>query len=532
MPASPKSPANPSPGQAASVSGTTDANGGFVIMNVANGTYLLEITFIGYEKIVREVKLTDKPQFSFLALKKATNTLDAIQTTAYSKTTMRFNTGDITTIQSEEIARNPVPNVLQSLQGRVPGMFVIEQSGLPNSAFQVQVRSLNTLSGGLSNSPQVIAQGGQPLYIVDGVEYPANASLPMANFLGFYPAEIYGNVLNYLDPSLIESVNILKGADATSIYGSRGAFGVILITTKKAKPGKPSVTINAVHGISTQGTSPNLLDAKGYLALRHNAFANDGTKPTASDYDLNGFWDTTRATDWKKFFLSGHGPVTRINANYSGGTVNSSYLLGASYSSQGTIERSKGSVRQGGMNFSLNTATNEKKVARPMSGSYSSNLDNTVPVDFSGNNGIFTAPVAPYPYLPNGKLTWNYGAGYSNPAAALNGLHTTHTDNLIANTTLTYMPVKGLSLVASGGYSLQSAKEFLGQPSSMFNPLTFTASQTNSTLNTYRIRIVSADPRAEYEHNWGKAHLDVITGASLRDQLNTQLAIGGSGYAT
>jgi TonB-linked SusC/RagA family outer membrane protein len=517
---------------AATVSGTTDANGGFRIMNVANGTYILEVTFIGHEKMMRQVALSDKPQVIYLTMKESTNTLDAIQMTAYSKTTMRFNTGDITTIQSEEIARNPVPNVLQSLQGRVPGMFVIEQSGKPNSSFQVQVRSLNTLSGGAASSPSLIAQGGQPLYIIDGVEYPANTTLPMASFSGFPQAEIYGNALNYVDPSLIESINVLKGADATAIYGSRGAFGVILITTKKAKAGKPSLTINAAQGFSTLGVTPKLLNLQQYLALRHNAFANDGTKPSAFDYDVNGTWDTTRGTDWTKFFLGSHAPTTRANATYMGGNTNSNFLLGATYSSIGNIERAKGSVRQGGMNFSLNTATNDRKFTMVLSGSYSTSLDNTVPVDFSGNGGsggTTQAPDFPYPYLPNGKLNW---LGGINPAAALNGLYSNNTDNLIANTTLVYTPVTGLSFTAAGGYSLLSAREFVGQPSSYFNPATFTAAETNSLINQYRTRVLSADPRAEFIHTWGKARLNVIAGGSVRDQVNQQTAITGSGYGT
>ena len=514
---------------AAAVSGTTDGNGGFRIMNVANGTYVLEVTFIGYEKVKREVSLSDKPQVIFLPMKKSMNTLDAIQTTAYSKTTMRFSTGDITTVTSEEIARNPVPNVLQSLQGRVPGMLVTETSGKPGSSFFVQVRSLNTLSGGSASSPIVIAAGGQPLYIIDGVEYPANGTLPMINFPGFPQAEIYGNALNYLDPTMIESINILKGADATSIYGSRGAFGVILITTKKAKSGMPSLTVNYVQGFSTLGVSPKLLNTQQYLALRHNAFTNDGTKPGSTDYDVNGTWDSTQNHDWTKFFLGSHAPTTRLNATYTGGTANSNYLLGANFSSVGNIERSKGSVRQGGMNFSLNTATNDKKFLMALSGSYSTNRDNTVPVDFSGGYGMTQAPDAPDAFLPNGKLNWADG---NNPAAALNALYSNNTDNLIANTTLTYTPVAGLSFTATGGYNLLSTKEFEAKPSSFFNPATFTASQAFSAINFYTIRVLSADPRAEFIHTWGKGRLDVIAGGSLRDQVNQRHYIAGFGFAT
>src|ERR1700754_362079 len=152
-----------------SASGTTDVNGWFRIMNLAEGNYFLELSFIGYERMIRELIITDKQQTIFLDMKKSTGTLDAIQTTAYSKTTLRFNTGDVTTIRSEEIARNPVPNVLEALQGRVPGMFITQATGKINGGFQVQIRSLNTLSAGSSTLPTQSTPGGQPLYFVDGV---------------------------------------------------------------------------------------------------------------------------------------------------------------------------------------------------------------------------------------------------------------------------------------------------------------------------------------------------------------------------
>jgi TonB-dependent starch-binding outer membrane protein SusC len=511
--------------------GTTDVNGRFRIMNLAEGVYTLEVSFIGCERTDLKVTITDKQQTILVGMKRSDNTLDEIQTTAYSKTTKRFNTGDITTINAEEIERNPVENVLQALEGRVPGMFVTEQTGYANGAFQVQIRSLNTLSGQLATLPGSGSFTVQPLYILDGVEYPAGSELSMGYFPGgFYPAAEHGNALNYLDPSQIESINVLKGADATAIYGSRGAFGVILITTKKAKAGKPSLTLNANQGFSELGRSPKLMNTTQYLAFRHNAFANDGTTPGSTDYDLNGTWDSTKSYNWKKFFLGGHAPTTRVNATYTGGSTNSSFLIGANYSSISNVEMTKGTIGAGGMNFSMNTATTDKKFTMALSGSYTSNVDDRVPVDFDGASGLTQAPDAPYPYQPNGKLNWANG---SNPAAALNGLYWNGTDNFVANTTLTFTPVKGLTLTAAGGFNLLSAKEFAGQPSTFFNPATFTPAETNSFVNLYRTRTFSADPRAEFIHSlWKKGRLDVIAGGSLRDIVNQQNEITGSGYPT
>lgn len=510
-------------------SGVSDAKGEFKLgAEFENGTYILEVSYIGYEKLIREIKLPDL-KITVIVMKKSASVLDEVQYTAYSSTSMRYNTGDITTISSKEIARNPVPNVLQALQGRVAGMFVAQQTGVPNGAFQVQIRSLNTLSGGAASSPNIIPSGGQPLYIVDGVEYPANGTLAMLNF-GVPQFRLNGNALNYLDPSLFESISVLKGPDATAIYGSRGAFGVIIITTKKAKAGKPSVNVNASYGFSELGKYVKLMNTREYLAVRRNGMANDGKTPSATDYDLNGTWDTTVSNDWKKFYLGEHAPTTRLNATYQGGTANSNFLLGANYSTISNIQRSIGSVRSGGVNFSVNTATNDRKFTTALSGSYTTNVDDMVPVDFAGGQGLTLAPNSPYPLLPNGKLNWETG---SNPAAILNSLYRNGTDNLVANLSLAFTPVRGLTFTAAGGFNLLTAKEFAGRPRAYFNPATFTPAQTWSAVNQYRIRTFSADPRAEYNTIlFGKGHISLIAGGSIRDIVNQTTYMNGTGFAS
>ena len=510
-------------------SGVSDQKGEFKLgAEFENGTYVLEVTYIGYEKLIREIKLPEL-QITVIIMKKSPSVLDEVQYTAYSSTSMRYNTGDITTISSKEIARSPVSNVLEALQGRVAGMLVSQQTGVPNGAFQVQVRSLNTLSGGAKSAPNIIPSGGQPLYIIDGIEYPASNNLPMLNF-GVPQFRLGGNALNYLDPSLFESISILKGPDATAIYGSRGAFGVIIITTKKAKAGKPSVSVNASYGFTKLGKYVNLMNTGEYLAVRRNGMENDKVKPGATDYDLNGTWDTTANNNWKDFYLGEHAPTKRLNATFQTGNSNSSFLLGANYSTIGNIQRSKGSIKAGGMNFSVNTATNDRKFTTALSGSYTNNVDDMVPVDFAGSQGLTLAPNSPYPLLPDGKLNWETG---SNAAAILNSLYNNSTDNLVANLSLVFTPVKGLSFTAAGGYNLLTAKEFAGRPRAYFNPATFNASQTWSAVNQYRIRTFSADPRAEYNTViFGKGRLNLIAGGSIRDIVNQTTYFNGTGFGS
>jgi len=527
----------PLPGVTISLKGTeyawtTKPDGAFVGVILPNSpgmgkTPILVFSFVGRQ--TKEVAL-GKIKNLIVTLRPSVSALDEVQFTAYSKTSKRYNVGDITTVKSEEIARNPVTNVLEALQGRVAGMYVSQNTGVTNGSFRTQIRSANTLTGTGGNGTSLSAgTGGQPLYIVDGVEYPASNALPMTNGVqaGAQP-QLFGNALNFLDPALIESVTVLKGADATAIYGSRGAFGVILIITKKAKAGKPMASANVYQGFSEVGTSPRLMNIHQYLALRRNAFANDSTSPAPTDLDVNGTWDTTKNTDWHKYFLGGHAPVTKANVSFSGGGANSSFLVGAFYSTTGNVQLTKGNVRAGGANFSLSANTNDHKFTLALSGSYQNNMDNRVLVDFSGSNSVNQAPDAPNFYLPNGKLDWSTG---SNPLSVLNTLYNNTTNNLLANTTLTYTPIRGLSFIAEGGVSYLFAKEFSAAPSAVFNPATFNGSQTAALIHNYNIRIFSADPRIQFNRIfWNKLNVEAIAGGSIRDAQTTNITISGSGY--
>src|SRR5690606_3966903 len=143
----------------------------------------------------------------------------------------------------------------------------------------------------------------EPLYVIDGVPYDSG-TLGYAGLSGTMMPN--GNIspLNTLDSSVIESIEVLKDADATAIYGSRGANGVVLITTKKGKTGKTSFKINTYRGVVTATRTMKLMNTEQYLEMRREAFANDGiTQYPANAYDVNGIWDENRYTDWQKEFI-------------------------------------------------------------------------------------------------------------------------------------------------------------------------------------------------------------------------------------
>ena len=481
----------------------SNEHGEFSILAIGDDA-VLQFSYVGYESQELKVKGLKNPLT--IVLKASLSNLDQVQVTAYGTTTKRLNTGNITTISGKEIAENPVPNVLQALQGRVPGLFIQQMSGQAASPYSINIRGQNSL--------QSVANGAnQPLIIVDGVQYPGG-KLPLQVF-GQNLSVVGSNSLNYLDPQSIASVDVLKDADATAIYGSRGAYGVILITTKRGQPGEPKLTVNNYTGVSVRGTSPQLLNLQQYLDMRREAFKNDGATPGPNDLDVNGSWPTDRSTDFQHVLTGTHAITSSSNATYSGGSGNVSYLVGGNYNVQNNIERNTGNNKSVGLNFNLNSTSKNGKFSITLVNSYSSTINTEVPVDFSflTAGSLTSAPNAPPLTNPDGSLNWNDYAG--NPLAELNQIYKNVTNNLTSSTQFKYKPIDGLTLNASFNYNKIFGREQLIQPSSYFDPNT--TFFTSSDLNIYDQSTWTFEPNANYTSKLGaKGTLSVTAGATLQ----------------
>jgi TonB-dependent SusC/RagA subfamily outer membrane receptor len=221
----------------------TDNNGRFAFSNINEGTYDLRVDYLGYERFQRKIVLKGESLNIAIALSQATSELDQVQVIAYGANTKRFSVGSTVTIDATTIENQPISNVLLALQGQVAGLTVTPTGGAPGSAVKLQSRGQNSLR----NAPFGAAKYDQPLFIVDGVPFaPQNKSmfnLLTQNITAGGQSQLPDNGISpfgTINPADIESISILKDADATSIYGSQGANGVILITTKQGKPGKPT----------------------------------------------------------------------------------------------------------------------------------------------------------------------------------------------------------------------------------------------------------------------------------------------------
>ncbi|HMI02878.1 MAG TPA: SusC/RagA family TonB-linked outer membrane protein [Pedobacter sp.] len=519
----------PMPGVSVRVKNTmlvvvTNQEGQFITPVINDDKAILQFTYIGYT--MQEIAVSELKVPIVIRLKLTSSDLDQVQITAYGSTTKRLATGNSTTITAEGIAKNPARNVLEVMQGQVPGLFVQQLSGLPGSPFNLMIRGQQTLTNGFRAS--------QPLIIVDGVALPSGP-LPLnqnaANIRENLNNELKGgNPLDYIDPSTIESLTVLKDADATSIYGSRGAYGVILITTKKGKAGSPKLNVNATSGLTMRGTSPEMLNTEQYIMLRTEAYKNDGTPITsaANFSDINGP-NANRYTDFQKEYAGYHASVNRINASYSGGTSDINFLIGGNFRKQTSIQIGEGSVRDGGLNFNINNSVKNNKFNISLSGSFLSTTDDAVPYDFSQGNAYTSPPNSAPLFLPDGSLNWVDYTNNSNPAAAQNIIFKNITNNLFSTLGLKYTPVKGLSLNANIGYNYMNSKAIRAQPSTYYQP--GTTFRTTSTLSFYTVRNITIEPNASYLTALGKkGTLTVQAGGTLQNQLNYSSSITGNDF--
>lgn len=502
------------------VEGVTDEKGTLEVKNVAAGTYKVEVTFVGYEKREAQVNVKDLHQTATVGLKRATARLDAVQIIAYGQTTERLSTGDVTTVDAKEIEAQPVSNAMIALEGRVPGLFVTQAGGAPGSGFSVQLRGQNSM-----------LNGNNPFYVVDGVPYPSSL-LPNLGYgvWGTNSDGTSGSPLNYINPADIESISILKDADATAIYGSRAANGAVLITTKKGKSGKTRVDLNVSSGIATAPLRVHWLNTPEYLTMRHEAYRNDGTNPTTANAPDLLVWDTTRYTDWQKKLIGLTAHYDDASADFSGGSANTKFLFGAGYHRESTVFPMDAVDQKGSFHFNLNNVSEDRRFQANITANYM--LDNSaLPASDLTTLVQSLPPDAPPVYNADGSLNWaNETWTGNNPYSYLLNMYSTKTNNLIGNATLSYTLLKGLQLKSSFGYTNMEVKEVSTQPIAAQDPAyapTGNARFTENNINSWII-----EPQLSYYTLLGLGRLDALAGVTFAQNNSQGFVENASGFTS
>jgi TonB-linked SusC/RagA family outer membrane protein len=436
--------------------------------------------------------------------------LDETVVIGYGTTTRRLNTGNVTTVQGDFISGQSGTNLLMALQGRVPGMLIIQTGGVPGMAMKVQIRGQNSL-----------VNGTQPLFIINGIPY--NPVLT-----GGLGSQIWGekaSAFNFINPEDVESVDVLKDADATAIYGSRGANGVVLISTRKGQPGKSQVKINVSQGFGQTSRKVQLLNTQQYIEMRREAFRNDGITPTEKNAPDLLKWDTARYTDWQKALTGGTANITNTQASISGGNNNFQYLLSGHYRRETMVFPGDFGDRRGGVYFSTSGTSDDHRFSATFTSSFLADKTSLPGQDFTSQ--IMLPPNAPRAYGEDGSLNYEW----VNPYIALVGpLFDANVKNVLGNIGLQYRLLPGLTLKTTLGYNWLTGRAQTIIPLAI-HPPALRAGITGSLHNDYYEAISRIiEPQLTYVLYKGGLRLETVVGGTIQGYNETRETINADGF--
>ncbi|RPE14314.1 TonB-dependent receptor [Chitinophaga lutea] len=374
----------------------TDINGRY-IMSVDDDAVLV-FSMISYRK--QEIPVSGRDKID-VVMQEASSALEEVVVVGFGAQRKVSLVGAQTTVSPKDL-KQPVSNLTSSLGGRIAGMVSVQRSGeLGYNDANIYIRGISTFSSGLS----------APLTLVDGV-----------------PRQI-GN----LDPEDIESFSVLKDAAATAVYGVRGANGVILITTKSGKAGKPSYNFRYTEGMTNFTTLPSFADGATYMEMSNEALRTRGSSPQYSDEAIQKTRDGSDPylypnVDWFKELFNSHGRLRNANANISGGSEKAVYYIGLGFYDElglyniDELAKYNSSIFQKRYNVTSNITLSPSATTTVKLGI--SGYLNNINLPNTGVSGIFEdayfmTPVQIPTRYPDGKIADVRSGGLSNPWASL-----------------------------------------------------------------------------------------------------------------
>jgi len=524
----------------------TNSNGEFYLSKLdANAT--ITFSYVGFDSV--QVKLSDISglqeggkssvknatinkvnggYFLKLEMEPSVSFLDETIIQGYGTTDRRMATGNIAKVTAEEIEKQPVMNPLLALQGKVPGMVVTPLTGYASGVVKVEIRGRGTINSNFTSDPLYIIDGVPLTYLEIGGSTPSTYETGSPGVIqnGFPGAAGGQSPLFNLNPADIASIEVLKDADATAIYGSRGANGVILITTKKGKIGDTKITADVSQGISKVTRYWDLLNTQQYLAMRRQAFKNDGITPTPLNAPDLMVWDTTRYTNWQKELWGGTGKMTNGMLSISGGNENTQFRISGNYTRQTDILTASGANKRAGLAFNLSNYAMNRKFKTNLAVNYSHSEANNVATP----NAVTLAPNAPPIFNSNGDINyqeWN-DAGIFNPFSSIKDQASSQTNLLTANLNLAYELFKGFEMSSSFGYNnsnnIGGGIGAIATQNPLYNPTGSSSYLTNDNQNWI------IEPQFNYKTDIGKGRFTALLGGTLQASKAASHTIIGFGY--
>lgn len=441
---------------------------------------------------------------------------EVILNAGYYKVRDKERTGSISKVSAKDIENQPVSNVLASAQGRMSGVSITQNSGTPGGGFDIQIRGKNSIR----------REGNEPLYIIDGV--PILSESPSAYSATILP---YGSIspLNAINPNDIESFEVLKDADATAIYGSRGANGVIIVTTKKGRKGRSELKLNTSYSMSTVANRLKMMNTSEYLGMRRQAFQNDGiTAIPAIAYDLNT-WSQERNTDWQRELIGNNADASVVQLSLSGGSDNTSYLISYGHQEQSTVYPAGFQYKTNNLTGNFNYRSPDRKLEVNLTNTVSFQDNNVVNDDLT-KRSLTLSPNAPALYNADGSLNWENNT-FTNPVASFVSEYLNTSSFINTGTQLSYQLFPFISLKFSGGMTFNNFEEYSLKPHTMYNPsLGLNSSTSNSSKNNSSSFSYILEPQIVGDYSWNEHSVEMLIGATLQQSETNSGTIQGYGF--
>ncbi len=473
--------------------GVTDIDGNFII-SVSSTDAILVFSYVGF--LSEEVEVANQTTINVTMIEDI-QAMDEVVVIGYGAVKKSDLTGSVSQVKTEELETVPVYSMEQALKSRAAGIRVTQNSGEPGGRIEVRVRGGNSMIGGNS-----------PLYVVDGFA-------------------ITGGI-DFLNPSDIESIDILKDASATAIYGSRGANGVVIITSKRGKEGQDGrIEINSFYGVQTETKRYEMLDAKQYAEVANERLINDGGEAYFNIDDVEN-----PGTDWQDYIFR-KAPIHNHTITFSGSSESTRYSLSTNYYSQeGIIKRS--GVKKGSMRLNL-----DHDVTKWLKLGVNLNLSRRFKERIDVNNGsygtnILSAALAAPPTLPvydeDGQFTriesiYSFGsADMRNPLLYAQGKDQYVNNSIIGNTTLEIKLAEGLSFKALLGL------EYDGYLRETYSPIIFENDRGAASEGySYRNSFLNENT-LNFAKTFGMHSINLVTGFTYQTNMNRFHSISVSGF--
>ncbi|KAA2238813.1 SusC/RagA family TonB-linked outer membrane protein [Chitinophaga agrisoli] len=482
------------------IGSVTDANGRFKLADMKRGS-ILQVRKSGYKPMLLS-SYADSISIQLIALVAPLKLIDV------SGTQQRQLTASISGVSEKDIETQPASNVLSIIQGRVSGLYINQTTGLPGGGYNIRLRGRNS-----------IESITDPLILIDGVPLPPLLTnnffekqktilqqdvqlIPLAN--------IASSPLNLLSIHDIASIEVLKDADATALYGTKGANGVILIISKTPAPGEQSLTVNIYSGIGQATRFLRLLDSKQYTEMRRQAIRNDGrAASTISDYDIL-LWDTTKYTDWQRRMIGGTAHITDASLEIKGSRRQLFWRLSGLYRAESTVyPSSQFNYRKGSGRAQLNYSDKKGKIKTAASVSYVADRNILPAVDVTSFST--TPPTTPELYA-GGKLNFANDFG-NNPY--VNFLQKSTEKSSIGQGFIrnTYAPAAGWLINAAFGFNYMKNRQVQVYPMSSFNPKDSMTAYSNFLDNRYQTTMFDAS--TQWKKQFNNTRVSVLFGTRL-----------------